>query len=154
MVERVALGDVAPRPPHDGRELQLVVHLVAVRRPGDLVLRPDHRVGERLVVGRHGVPLVRDSLPEACESVPEVTLEGQEVAHRARQQRGHESRPTDGTGGAHLRSSLDERDHVTIETGVDDLFPVEITDPAVSLGALVGHVPHRAASSMASTILR
>ena len=45
-----------PRPEHRG-QLELVVQVVGPGRPGDRLLRPDHRIRHALVVGRHVVPL-------------------------------------------------------------------------------------------------
>ena len=82
-------GDVAARPADDAGQLQLVVELLGVGRPGDLGAVADHGVRQALVVGRHLVPEVGQVRP-AAERLHRrlgVALEGQEVAQRARAQR-------------------------------------------------------------------
>ena len=157
VLQRCGLGDVLAGASDDGGELELVVQLLRVRRPGDLVVGTDHGVGQPLVVGGHAVPLVGDLLAQACERVLQVPFEGQEVADRARAEGRQESRRaerprrTRRTPGS---AGFDEGDHVAVEADVDDLVAVEVPDPAGPSRGLVGHVLHVAASSMASMIFR
>ena len=143
--------DVAAAPPDHAGQLELVVEPLGERGPRDLGLGPDDRVGHSLVVGGDLVPLVGDRPPEAPERALQVALEGQEVAQRARAQRGQQP------GAVHLAAlalgsaGLDEGDHVAVEAEVDDRSVLERPHPRARAG-VIGHEPHAAALCTAASI--
>src|SRR3954468_15918436 len=156
--ERVARRDVLDGAADDRGELELVVELVAVRRPRHLRIGPDDGVGHPLVVGRDLVPLGRDVAAERAVGVLQMALEGEEVAQRARPQRREQPRAVDRlTAARDRRAGLDERDHVAVEAGVEHLLAAQHADPRPR-ARLVRHQPHlpsapsRAARRTASTI--
>ena len=146
---------LARRPDHRG-DLELVIESIRVRRPRDLDVGADHRVGHSLVVGGHVEPLGRDVPTEAWHDVVEMPLERQEVAQAARSQRGEEPPAGDRRSLPDWRAGLDERDHVAVEPDVDDRLALEQPDARAAAG-LVGDELHgltAAARCTASRIFR
>ena len=83
-----------------------------------------------------------------------MALEGEEVAQRARPQRGEQPRVRDRRAGrGDRRAGLDERDHVAVEAGVDDGVAVEDAD-ARALPAVVGHELHGRSSCISAAARR
>src|SRR5215217_4880844 len=84
VVEGLGRADVAAGAADDRGQLELVVELAGVGRPGQLDVRADDGVAYAAIEGGHLVPFGWYLAAEVPEGVLEVPLEGQEVAQRAR----------------------------------------------------------------------
>src|SRR5512132_4278764 len=144
-------ADVAAGPADDGGQLELVVELAGVGRPGQLDVRADDGVADTAIQSGHLVPLGGDLAAEVPEGVLQVPLEGQEVPQRARPDGGEQPGVRDGPLRAGWRAGLDERGHVALEADVDHGGAVEPPDPRPAAG-LVGHILHEPTSCTASMI--
>src|SRR4029453_4226859 len=142
-------ADGAAGPADDGGQLELVVELAGVGRPGQLDVRADDGVAHTAIEGGHLVPLDGDLGSEVPEGVLQVSLEGQEVPQRARPDGGEQPGVGDGPLLAGWRAGLDERGHVAVEADVEDGGAVEPSDPRAA-ASLVGHVLHEPTSCTAS----
>src|SRR5215211_6721087 len=148
VVQGLGRADVAAGAADDGGQLELVVELAGVGRPGQLDVRADDGVAHAAVEGGHLVPLSRDLAAQVLEGVLEMALEGQEVPQRARLERREQPCVGDGPLGAGGCAGFDEGDHVAVEADVDDGVTVEPPDSGATAG-LVGHILHEPTSCTA-----
>ena len=80
VVERILRQDVSAAAANDDPELELIVHALRVRRPGDLIVGAHERLHTSHVGHRQLVEDVRWHVPQTLAGVDEVLLEGHEVA--------------------------------------------------------------------------
>ena len=134
-------GNVPALPADDNGQLELVIKLGAVGRPRDLLLGSDDGVGQSFVVGRHLVPLGGNLPTEVPVCILQVSLEGEKVTKSPWTKRGTQPAILDEGKSAHRRAGRNERDHIAVEVGVENLVTAEHAD-AEACSAFISDVLH------------